>query len=206
MKNHRKELTEKERSSKIAKAGKAYAKFMDEILPGWGTDPNSKETPHRVAKMFVNELYAGLFSNEPKITVFENVDIYDGMVFQGDIEVRSQCSHHHMPFYGKAHIAYIPGKSNKIIGLSKLNRIVDFFSRRPQVQENLSMQIHNYLESLLGDSLGIAVVIEAKHTCVSHRGIGQNSTMKTSKLSGVFIDQTNKSRDEFYHFIDNLKK
>ena len=203
--NHRKELTEKERSRKIERAKIAYSKFMDEVLPGWETDPNSKDTPHRVAKMFINELWSGLYGPQPKITVFDNVNVYDGMVFQGNIEVKSQCSHHHMVFFGKAHIAYIPGPSNKIIGLSKLNRIVDFFSRRPQVQENLTMQIHKYLEEIFVDSLGVAVMIEAKHTCVSHRGIGQDSTMKTSKLSGVFLDNNDRSRDEFYSFILNLK-
>ena len=202
--NHRKELTEKERSRKIERAKIAYSKFMDEVLPGWETDPNSKDTPHRVAKMFVNELWSGLYGPQPKITVFDNVNVYDGMVFQGNIEVKSQCSHHHMVFYGKAHIAYIPGPSNKIIGLSKLNRVVDFFSRRPQVQENLTMQIHKYLEEIFGDSLGIAVMIEAKHTCVSHRGIGQDSTMKTSKLSGVFLEKSGECREEFYHFIKEL--
>jgi len=198
-------MQEVEAAIMTRKAEIAYAKFMDVVLPGWHEDPNSRETPGRVAKMFVNELWAGLYQPEPKITVFENVDAYDGMVFQGNIEVRSQCSHHHMPFFGKAHVAYVPGASNRIIGLSKLNRIVNYFSRRPQVQENLTMQIHNYLEEILGDARGIAVVVEASHTCVSHRGIGQDSTMKTAKLSGVFIEKENDARSEFYQFIANLK-
>jgi GTP cyclohydrolase IA len=201
MKDYRKELTDQEREQKIEQATAAYSKFMDVILPGWQDDPNSQETPHRVAKMYINELYSGLYSPEPKITVFENIDTYDGIVFQGDIEVKSQCSHHHMPFFGKAYVAYIPGKSNKIIGLSKLNRIVEFFSRRPQVQENLTMQIHDFLNNILVDSPGVAVMIKAKHTCVSHRGIRQSSVMKTSKLSGVFLEKSNDVRDEFYKFV-----
>lgn len=202
--DYRNELTSEEREEKISRASVAYAEFMDITLPGWRDDPNSKDTPHRVAKMYINELYSGLYGAQPKITVFDNVDIYDGMVFQGNIEVKSQCSHHHMVFFGKAHIAYIPGPSNKIIGLSKLNRIVEFFSRRPQVQENLTMQIHSYLEEILVDSHGIAVEIEAQHTCVSHRGIGQSSTMKTSKLSGVFLNKSDQCREEFHQFIRNL--
>lgn len=191
---------------KLESAEQAYAKFMDIILPGWREDPNSKETPRRVAKMYLQELLSGLYGEEPKITVFKNVDVYDGMVFQGNIEVKSICSHHHQSIIGVCHLAYVPGPSNHIIGLSKLNRIVEFYSRRPQVQENLTMQIHKALQDIFQDSLGIAIVIEAKHLCVSHRGIRQDSTMKTSKLSGVFIDNTDNARDEFYRFISDLKK
>ena len=189
----------------IRRASIKYGEFLNELGFDWQSNPNMAETPTRVAKMMVQDICKGLFTDEPKITVFENLDVYDGMVFQGNIDVKSLCSHHFLPFFGKAFLAYIPGPSNKILGLSKLNRIVDYFSRRPQVQENLTMQIHNYLEELLVDSLGIAVVIEAQHTCVSHRGIGQESTMKTSKLSGVFMDNDNISRQEFYNFINDLK-
>ena len=206
MKDYRKILTEEERETKLKQAEEAYAAFMDVILEHWRDDPNSKDTPKRVAKMFLKELWTGLYSEPPKFTDFDNVDIYDGMVFSGNIEIKSQCSHHHMPFFGVAHVAYIPGPSNRIIGLSKLNRIVEYYSRRPQVQENLIMQIHNKLEEIFKDSLGIAILIEAHHTCVSHRGIGQDSIMKTSKLSGVFLDNQNKARDEFYQFITDLKR
>jgi GTP cyclohydrolase I len=199
-------MNQDEKNQVIDKAEEAYGKFMDAILPNWREDPNSKETPKRVAKMFVNELWAGLFGELPKITVFENTETYDGMVFQGNIEVKSQCSHHHMPFFGVAHVAYIPGPSNKIIGLSKLNRVVEYYSRRPQVQENLTMQIHDFLSEIFGDALGIAVVIEAQHTCVSHRGIRQTSIMKTSKLSGMFFENNVGTREEFYNFINQLKK
>lgn len=197
-----KELSEE----RLKAAEHAYARFMDVILPGWELDPNSKETPRRVAKMYLQELFSGLYCGEPRVTVFENVDVYDGMVFQGNIEVKSICSHHHQSIIGVCHLAYIPGPSNRIIGLSKLNRIVEFYSRRPQVQENLTMQIHKALQDIFQDSLGIAIVIEAKHLCVSHRGIRQDSTMKTSKLSGVFIDNIDNARDEFYRFISDLKK
>ena len=186
-------------------AEEAYARFMDVVLPGWEKDPNSMDTPRRVAKMFLKELWSGLY-DKPPITVFENVEVYDGMVFLGNIEVKSQCAHHHMPFAGVAHLAYVPGPTNKIIGLSKLNRIVEYFARRPQVQENLTMQIHNYLRDILVDMRGIAVVIECKHLCVSHRGIRQDSTMKTSKLSGVYMEDGNNARNEFYRFINDLKK
>lgn len=206
MQDYRKELNESQREEKIKRAAEAYARFMDEILPGWEEDPNSKDTPRRVAKMYVNELLAGFYGKEPHITTFTNVDQYTGVVFQGGIEVKSLCSHHHMPFKGRAYVAYIPSEEGQIIGLSKLNRVVEFFSRRPQVQENLTMQIHDYIDKVLGHNEGVAVMIEAEHLCVSHRGIRQNSEMKTAKLSGVFIDDKSLSRDEFYNFIANSKK
>lgn len=206
MKDYRKELNDQERAIKIQQATEAYARFMDVILPGWENDPNSQDTPKRVAKMYINELFKGLYDIEPKITTFDNIDKYNGLVFQGNIEVKSLCSHHHMPFKGKAYVSYIPSKETRIIGLSKLNRIVDFFSRRPQVQENLTTQIHDYIQKIIGGSLGVAVMIEAEHLCVSHRGILQPSSMKTAKLSGVFLEDDNRSRDEFYDFINMSKK
>ena len=104
-----------------------------------------------------------------------------------------------MPFFGKAYIAYIP--QGEVIGLSKLNRIVDWFSRRPQLQEQLTQQIHDYLQKTLPNNQGIAIFIEANHTCVSLRGIEHHSVMKTSKLSGAFLDNTDKSREEFFQMI-----
>jgi GTP cyclohydrolase I len=154
---------------------------------------------------FINELYSGLYGEEPIVTAFENIDHYDGIVFEGNIEVKSQCSHHHMPFFGKAFIAYIPDRDGKIVGLSKLNRITEFFSRRPQVQENLTVQIHNYLDSILEKNRGVAVVIEAEHTCVSHRGARNNSVMKTTKLSGLFLTD-GFVREELLLYIEGCKK
>jgi GTP cyclohydrolase IA len=206
MKDYRKELTDQEREQKIAQATEAYSKFMDVILPGWQDDPNSQETPHRVAKMYVNELLAGFYGEEPKITVFPNSDEYTGIVFQGKIKVRSMCSHHHAFFFGEACVAYIPKKGATIIGLSKLNRIVEYYSRRIQVQENLTEQIHNAINLLVGSNRGVAVIIKATHTCVSHRGIGQDSVMQTVKLSGAFLENDNRSRDEFYEMINMINK
>lgn len=193
----------------ILKAGEeAYSKFMDIILPYWREDPNCRETPKRVVKMFVNELFAGLNNDPPKITTFENNGEYLGIVFQGDIEVKSICSHHFLPFFGRAYVAYIPKKNGMIVGLSKLNRIVDFFARRPQVQEALTTQIHDAIDDLVGydNNLGVAVLIEATHTCVSHRGIGQNSIMKTAKLSGAFLEKSDTAKEEFYNFVRDLKR
>ncbi len=194
----------KNKEELIERAAAKYALFMDELLPDWKDDPNSKDTPLRVAKAFVNDLWKGKFSEEPKITSFENTENYNGVVFQGNIEVVSMCSHHHLAFTGVCHIAYLPSEG-EFIGLSKLNRVVEYFSRRPQVQENLTVQIHKYLDKVLKGNKGIAVMIEAKHTCCSSRGVGHDSTMMTSQLSGSFLEEDS-CRSEYYQFINYLKK
>lgn len=185
----------------IDAAAAAYKKFMQELGLDLA-DPNAIDTPMRVAKMYRDDIFSGLYNTPPKITAFENVYKYDGIVYQGDIPVKSVCAHHHCPFIGRAYVAYIPSNTGKIIGLSKLNRIVDYLSRRPQVQENLTMQIHDYIADVIGDNEGVAVYIKCKHTCVSLRGIKHDSEMKTAKLSGQFYDD-DKARNEFYLFTQN---
>lgn len=196
---------EKELTARITKAAKAYEKFMDALGIDWQTDPNSADTPTRVAKSFIKDLAAGCYQHPPKITTFDNTAKYDGIVFDGNIDVKSFCSHHHLPFIGHAHVAYIPAADGKIIGLSKLNRAVEFFSRRPQVQESLTMQIHDFLNEIIEGNNGIAVVIEAKHMCACVRGVKHDSVMMTSKVSGRFIEDAS-TREEFYDFINRLKK
>lgn len=199
--------TEKEIEEIIENATIAYGNFLDALKFDWRNDPHSAETPRRVAKSFVKDLIRGCYENPPAITAFENSEHYDGIVFQGGIPVKSICSHHHLPFIGRAFVAYIPKENGKVIGLSKLNRIVEFYSRRPQVQESLTSQIHNAINEICEDNLGVAVVISATHTCASIRGIKHdNCEMKTSKLSGVFLDNTNLSRNEFYQFISDWGK
>lgn len=198
-------LTDKERLEMIEQAAEAYSKFMDALKIDWRNDPHSSDTPKRVAKSFVNDLISGCYNIPPNITAFENTDSYPGIVFQGDIDLKSICSHHHIPFIGKAHVAYIPGSDGKVIGLSKLNRIVEWFGRRPQVQENLTQQICDYINQVCKDNKGVAVMIEAKHMCASCRGVRHDSTMMTSRLTGAFNDNP-ATRSEFYKFVDYLKK
>ena len=198
-------LFETEKQKMIEDAAEHYGKYMDALKIDWRNDPNSSETPMRVAKAFVTDLAEGCYIQSPKITAFENIDGYDGMVFQGNIKVNSFCSHHHLPFIGTAHTAYIPSKKGKIIGLSKLNRIVEFYSRRPQVQENLTMQIHEHINEVCGDNLGVAVMVSANHMCACVRGVKHDATMKTSKLSGEFMNYKSHARKEFYSFIEDLK-
>tara|TARA_E500000331_G_scaffold295746_1_gene294108 strand:+ start:1180 stop:1815 length:636 start_codon:yes stop_codon:yes gene_type:complete len=198
-------LFETEQKNMIEEAAEHYGKYMDALGFDWRNDPNSSDTPMRVAKSFVNDLAHGCYNHEPKITAFDNVDGYDGMVFQGNIKVNSFCSHHHLPFIGVAHTAYIPSKDGKIIGLSKLNRIVEHYARRPQVQENLTMQIHDHINKMCTDNLGVAVMISSGHMCACVRGVKHDATMKTSKLSGEFMRDGSKARSEFYSFVKDLK-
>lgn len=198
-------LTEEEKLLMIDDAAKHYAAFIKALrFENFEQDPNMADTPKRVAKAFVEDLYQGCYSAPPKITAFDNVDGYDGIVFQGNIQLNSICSHHALPFVGKAHVAYIPSEKGKVIGLSKLNRIVEYFARRPQVQENLTMQIHNYINEVTNFSnKGVAVMIEANHMCACVRGVRHDSTMMTSKMSGAFLNDP-AARNEFYRFVDKL--
>jgi GTP cyclohydrolase I len=170
----------------------------------WRNDPNSDNTPTRVAKAFVNDLAAGCYNDLPNVTAFPS-DGYDGMVFQGGIPVKSFCSHHHLPFSGRAHVAYIPSPSGKVIGLSKLNRIVEHYARRPQIQEGLTIQIHKAIDEICEGNKGVAVMISATHTCACLRGIKHDGCeMKTSRLSFDFLDDV-ATRNEFYQFVSDWR-
>ena len=198
------ECTEAERQQIIADAAKAYAAYLDALRFDWRSDPNSKDTPTRVAKAFVNEIASGCYSKPPKVTSFDNTEFYDGMVFQGGIPVKSLCSHHHLPFVGKAHVAYIPALNGQVIGLSKLNRIVEFYARRPQIQEGLTAQIFKAIDETCKENMGVAVMISATHTCACLRGVNHDGAcMKTSKLSGAFMDKA-AAREEFYAFVKDM--
>ena len=163
------------------------------------SDDSLTETPRRVAKMYLNEVFWGLdYKNFPKITCINNKMHYDNMLLERHIKVTSNCEHHFIPMMGEAFIAYIP--NTKVIGLSKLNRVVEFFSRRPQVQERLCEQIFHTLRYIL-ETEDIAVVIKAEHTCVKLRGVEDyNSDTVTSKLGGAFFN--GRLRDEFYKAIN----
>tara|TARA_B100000902_G_scaffold63184_1_gene70031 strand:- start:707 stop:1336 length:630 start_codon:yes stop_codon:yes gene_type:complete len=197
-------LTEQEKQNMIEEAAEHYGHYMTALGFDWKEDPNSSDTPMRVAKAFVNDLASGVYNEPPKITAFENVNNYDGIVFQGNIKLHSFCSHHHLPFMGNAHVAYIPTTDGLVIGLSKLNRIVEFYARRPQVQENLTIQIHDHINQECIDNIGVAVMIEASHMCACVRGVKHDAIMKTAKLSNVFKNKT-RVREEFYNFIRDLK-
>lgn len=161
-------------------------------------DDSLKGTPHRVAKMYVKEIFSGLNpDNKPLLRSFENKYKYKGIVVEKNISFSSTCEHHFVPIIGSAHVAYIP--NGNVIGLSKLNRIVDYFARRPQVQERMNKQILNELQEALGTQ-DVAVIIEAKHFCVHARGIRDiNSTTTTSEFGGKFLDT--ETRKELMTYI-----
>ena len=172
----------------IQKKKQRISVLFEEIMDVMGldlTDDSLKGTPDRVAKMYIDEIFSGLNpKNKPKIALFENKYRYNQMVLEKNITFYSNCEHHFVPIIGKAHVAYI--SSGKVIGLSKLNRIVQYFAKRPQVQERLTNQIANELKTIL-ETEDIAVIIDAKHLCVSSRGIKDDtSATVTAYYGGVF--------------------
>lgn len=199
--------TEEEKKTMIEQAAEHYGKFLNALGFNWEADPSSKDTPTRVAKAWVNDLISGSMASEPSRTSFPNEEGYTGLICQTNIPVISMCAHHNLLFTGVAHVAYIPGKSKeaKVIGLSKLNRVVDFYSRRPTIQESLTKQIHDHIDGLVELNRGVAVVIESQHSCVSCRGVKHDSKMKTSQLSGYFWKNEVGTRQEFFELIDQAR-
>jgi GTP cyclohydrolase I len=178
------------------------AKHFKEIMQILGldlSDDSLKGTPMRVAKMYVKEVFSGLNpKNKPMVRLFENKYKYSEMLVERDITFYSHCEHHFVPIYGKAHVAYI--SSGEVIGLSKINRIVQYYAKRPQVQERLTVQIAEELKKALNTE-DVGVVIDANHMCVSSRGVGDtNSKTGTAHFSGKFSEQGTKS--EFLNYIN----
>jgi GTP cyclohydrolase I len=192
---------EKSDAQKMATIEKHFHSIMEEMGLDM-TDDSLQGTPHRVSKMFIQEIFSGLNpANKPKISVFDNSYNYDKMLVEADISFNSTCEHHFLPIVGKAHIGYI--SSGKVIGLSKLNRIVDYYSRRPQVQERLIMQIFNELKTVL-ETDNVIVVMEATHLCVSSRGIKDESSFtSTIQYGGVFNEKEN--RNDFFNLTKQSK-
>ena len=197
-------LNDKQKQKMINRAAKAYGKFLDELGCDWRNDPNSNDTPRRVAKAYVNDLWAGRYTEMSPITSFPS-DGYDGIVIERNIPLTSMCSHHHQTIGGVVHVGYIVGENGRVIGLSKLNRVVEHFGRRGAIQEQLTVAIHNAVATICEGNLGVAVMVEATHNCVSCRGVKhQGASMKTSKLSGSFMDEDS-ARAEFYEFCRGYK-
>jgi len=195
-------LSDQEKSDMIEDATIAFGQFLDALRCNWRDDPNSMETPKRVAKAYVNDLWAGRYNQMSPITSFPS-DGYDGIIIERNIPLTSMCSHHHQTIGGVVHIGYISGDKGQVIGLSKLNRIVEKFGRRGAIQEQLTTAIHNAVSKITEGNRGVIVTIVGTHNCVSCRGVKhQGAAMVTTKASGVFIDNNNLSRKEFF---DSLK-
>jgi GTP cyclohydrolase I len=190
------DLSDEEKVEKIAQHFKGIMETLGLDL----TDDSLSGTPLRVAKMYVNEVFSGLDpKNKPIATLFENKFKYDQMVVEKEITFFSHCEHHFVPIYGKAHVAYF--SSGKVIGLSKINRMVQYFAKRPQVQERLTMQVGKQMMEYLHTE-DVAVVMDANHLCVSSRGVGDvNSKTGTAFFSGKFNDDITKQ--EFLNYINS---
>lgn len=190
------EVSDEEKKVKIAKL---FAQIMD-VMGLDLTDDSLKGTPNRVAKMYIEEIFSGLNpANKPKVALFENKYQYNQMLVEKNITFYSNCEHHFVPIIGTAHIAYV--SSGRVIGLSKINRIVQYYAQRPQVQERLTNQIAAELKSIL-ETEDIAVIIDAKHLCVSSRGIKDDtSATVTSYYGGVF--NTSEKIVELQNYLNN---
>jgi GTP cyclohydrolase I len=194
----RSDAFDKTEEEKIAAIEPHFRAIM-EVLGLDLNDDSLRGTPLRVAKMYVKELFQGLNpANMPSMTLFENKFQYNEMLVEKNINFYTNCEHHFVPFFGKAHVAYI--SSGKVIGLSKLNRLVEYFSKRPQVQERLTMQIGKALQTVL-QTQDVAVMMDAKHLCVSSRGVKDDSSNTiTSFFGGKFQDE--KTKLEFLKYIE----
>jgi len=188
---------------KIANIQRHFTKIMEELGLDLG-DESLSGTPYRFAKMYVRELFYGLNpKNKPKVSTFPNTYGYQRMLVEQDISIDSSCEHHFLPIVGKAHVGYIP--KDKVVGLSKINRLVDYYAHRPQVQERLCLQILKDLQHTL-ETEDVIVVVHAKHLCVSSRGIKDKESFTTTlEFGGEFGEQS--LRDEFYGLLkSNFKE
>jgi GTP cyclohydrolase I len=194
-------LTKEEKELMIEEATEHFGRFLDALKCDWRNDPNSMETPRRVAKAYVNDLWAGRYNEFTDITSFPS-DGYDGIIIERNIPLTSMCSHHHQTIRGVVHIGYVAGAEGRVIGLSKLNRIVEHFGRRGAIQEQLTAAIHQGVDKVCEGNIGVIVTVVATHSCVSCRGIKhEGASMVTTKASGVFIENDNQARKEFFDSI-----
>lgn len=200
-KGEHRSLNDKEKQKIIKKAANAYGKYLTALGIDWENDPNSMETPIRVAKSVVLDLHKGRYDLIDDITSFP-ADGYGGIILERDIPVISQCSHHVQTILGKCHIAYIPGPENKVIGLSKLNRLVEHFARRGAIQEQLTVAIHNAVNKVVEGNQGVYVLMHSFHNCVSCRGIKHvGSSMVTAEASGVFAEHDKTAKQEVLEML-----
>jgi len=198
-------LSLEEKQDIINEAAHYFGKFLTALGCDWENDPNSNDTPNRVAKAYVNDLWKGRYETMSNITAFPS-DGYGAIVQESNIPLNSMCSHHHQTIGGKVSIAYLASSEGKVVGLSKLNRIVEHFARRGSIQEQLTVAIHNAINKICEGNLGVAVHISATHNCVSCRGIKhQGASMQTAKLTGAFF-KLESTRNEFYKNIELASK
>jgi GTP cyclohydrolase I len=199
-------LSDVERSAMIGAAAIKLAELFDVLNIDHRNDQNTRDTPRRVARMYVDEIMHGRYSGPPALTDFENAEGFDQLIVTGPIDVRSMCAHHLMPIYGEAFIGVLPAANGKIIGLSKYDRIVDYFCGRLQIQEELVRQIGQFIMDKTAP-LGVAVRISAVHMCKTHRGVRANhrSRMITSAYFGS-LETDQHRKDEFLREVSMLDR
>lgn len=205
--NDNKFFCDEEKEQLIIEASKKYKEFMEALRIDVDNDLNSKETPTRVAKMFVNELCQGRYNEKPDIKSFPNTQKYDQIIFT-NCEVTSVCAHHHVPISSQVFVGVLsnPDPNSRLIGLSKYTRIVEWIANRPTIQEDMTQQIHEEINNICADNLGIMVYIIGQHGCTTYRGVRQNnSKMITSAVSGYFKEKQS-VKDEFINMVNNILK
>lgn len=190
-------LTQHEKIALQEEVEQRVAAMLDSLLIDRDADHNSRDTHRRVAKMFMQEVFSGRYSDKPPVTEFPNVSQLDQLYVVGPISVRSACSHHLVPILGNAWVGVIPGEN--VIGLSKFGRIAEWIMARPQIQEEATVMLADEIEALC-KPLGLGVVVKAAHMCCSWRGLKDNSEMTTSVMRGVLRDDP-AARSEFLTFI-----
>lgn len=184
--NGNKPTTEHERATIEANVEAAVEQLLDALQIDWRNDHNTHGTPHRVAKMYVREVFAGRYDPPPKLTDFPNVSNLDQIYVVGPVAVRSACSHHLVPIIGRAWIAVLPG--DRVIGLSKFSRLARWVMARPQIQEEATVQLADAIEQAIAPR-GLAVIVQAQHLCMTWRGVKEEQTaMTTSVMRGEFRD------------------
>ena len=180
----------------------AFEDVLKALVINTTDDHNTKATAHRVAKMFVHEIFRGRYYPPPEVTSFPNAKQYDQIYMTGPITINSTCAHHFQPITGQAYVGVFPGK--RVVGLSKFNRIVDWIASRPQIQEEMTEQIADEIEKQT-EAKGVAVVIKAKHFCMSARGVKEHdSDMLTSVVRGDFL-KIEHLKAEFFSLLNNMK-
>ena len=180
----------------------AFEDVLKALVINTTDDHNTKDTAHRVAKMFVHEIFRGRYYPPPEVTSFPNAKEYDQIYVSGPISINSTCAHHFQPITGQAYVGVFPGK--RVVGLSKFNRIVDWIASRPQIQEEMTEQIADMVEKET-EAQGVAVVIKAEHFCMTARGVKEHeSEMMTSVVRGMFRDEP-ATKAEFFSLLSNMK-
>ena len=195
-------VTEKDLKKMQRDVEKYFQKVLESLKIDTENDHNTQETAKRVAKMMVREVFAGRYEPKPRITSFPNATAYDELYLTGPIKIRSTCAHHFQPIVGNAWVGVFPGKN--VIGLSKFNRLVDWVASRPQIQEEMTVQIADIIEQET-HAEGVAVVVKAEHMCLTHRGVKEHeSDMTTSVVRGSLRNEESQKR-EFFTLLKGMK-